>query len=147
MTHNAYSLIIVATEIVSFGYIFITTPRLPQNPFFIILLFLGFLYAAWGVWVMSRRSILNITPDVRSGTSLITTGPYKYIRHPMYLGIICMTGAVTFGLFTWGKLVAFLFLTIAIFFKVLYEEKLLIKHFKDYKNYMKHTWALIPFVF
>jgi protein-S-isoprenylcysteine O-methyltransferase Ste14 len=147
MTHNLYSLILVATQLVSVGYIFLITPRLPDNPLFVILLLFGFLYAAWAVWLMNRRSILNITPDVRSKTRLITTGPYRYIRHPMYFGLICMSAALVFGLFSWGKLIAFLFLLVALFFKVLYEEKLLIDHFKEYKTYMDRTWALVPFVF
>jgi protein-S-isoprenylcysteine O-methyltransferase Ste14 len=65
----------------------------------------------------------------------------------MYFGLICMSAALVFGLFSWGKLIAFLFLLVALFFKVLYEEKLLIDHFKEYKTYMDRTWALVPFVF
>ena len=49
----------------------------------IIGLFIGF----WAIWSM-RRSRLNIAPCVRKGSSLIQHGPYRFLRHPMYLSIL-----------------------------------------------------------
>ncbi len=78
---------------------------------------------------------------------LATSGPYSWVRHPMYVGF-CFLGS-TFLLFTdnWavgGFLVAFV-VFVAVF-RVPHEEKVLIEHFgDDYRQYMGRTNRFLPF--
>ncbi len=90
----------------------------------------------------------NLTPfptPIESGT-LIQAGLYKYIRHPIYTGIIIFS--VFFGIFNesiWNIFIGFA-LFILFYFKSKYEESLLKKQYKDYDNYTKKTGRFFPFI-
>jgi len=94
---------------------------------------------------------------------LVTTGPYKYVRHPQYLGILLFTigltswsfvvAAITFGVTLWQAILGFYFNPIKIWYIefVLYilvaliEEMHLAKKFGEaYKKYRGETPFLIP---
>ncbi len=80
---------------------------------------------------------------------LIRTGPYRWIRHPMYLAAIAWgIGWPLFVRSILGVLVNSLFLLPAIKIRIREEENELIKSFGDeYENYRKETWRLIPFIY
>ena len=78
---------------------------------------------------------------------LITTGLYKFVRHPIYTGIILM--AFGFGMYTgsiWRLTIALLLYGLFIF-KSKYEEQLLIEKYKDYAAYKKITGRFFPKIF
>lgn len=82
----------------------------------------------------------------RSGT-LITSGVYAKVRHPMYTGVIMSLGGYTLY---FGSLWAFPFwlgCTIFYLIKVVKEERLLVEHYPEYENYRKRSWRLVPFIF
>ena len=82
----------------------------------------------------------------RSGT-LITSGIYTYIRHPMYIGTIMAVGGYVLA---FGSLLATpLWLGVTIFYvvKSVKEERLLIDKFPEYEEYRKRTWKFIPYVY
>lgn len=91
------------------------------------------------------------TTDVSIHTNhqLIMDGPYRWLRHPAYTGlIIAFVGA---GL-AMGDLIAILMLTFptlaAFNYRILIEEKLLLGKFGEiYQDYRKQTWKLLPWVF
>jgi protein-S-isoprenylcysteine O-methyltransferase Ste14 len=82
----------------------------------------------------------------KSGHSLVTSGPYGFVRNPMYLGIILIgLGIVLTVLYPWVFLVfiaGFLYRYVNLFIK---EEKLLVKTFGDaYRTYLKRVPRLLP---
>jgi protein-S-isoprenylcysteine O-methyltransferase Ste14 len=82
----------------------------------------------------------------RSGT-LITTGIYRYIRHPMYIGVILAVGGYVLA---FGSLLAIpLWLGVTVFYivKAVKEERLLTDKFPEYDEYRKKTWKFIPYVY
>jgi protein-S-isoprenylcysteine O-methyltransferase Ste14 len=89
----------------------------------------------------------NLTPfptPIESGT-LIQAGLYKYIRHPIYTGIIIFS--IFFGIFNesiWNISIG-VALYILFYFKSKYEETLLRNQYKDYDNYIKKTGRFFPF--
>jgi protein-S-isoprenylcysteine O-methyltransferase Ste14 len=77
---------------------------------------------------------------------LVTAGPYHLVRHPMYAGgiVMCLGAAIVVG----GALLCMLFTLLPIFlWRVKAEDKLMTHEFPtQYASYVKHTRALIPFV-
>lgn len=88
----------------------------------------------------------NIRPDIKENCVLITHGIYSYIRHPMYLSVILMGLGMAVFYDNFFKWIVFILLVIIMFIKMFYEEKLWSKN-ECYKEYMKKTKRLIPFIF
>jgi protein-S-isoprenylcysteine O-methyltransferase Ste14 len=79
---------------------------------------------------------------------VIERGPYAYVRHPIYSGVLLMVlgSAVISGRCSAFIVLAVLF--IGFWFKSLEEERLLTDHFPvEYKKYKQRVKAFIPFVF
>ena len=55
------------------------------------LMIFGFALGLWAITTMKFK--VNIFPDVRNKQKLFVYGPYKYIRHPMYLAVLITTFA------------------------------------------------------
>ena len=114
----------------------------------------GFAVGVYGVWWFYRihRTLGdNWSPvlEIRSEHTLITGGPYKRVRHPMYSDMILWL--VSFALVTANWFYALTISTgLIILFSVRIpdEEKLMIERFgEQYRAYMKRTKRLIPFIF
>ncbi len=109
----------------------------------IIGLFIGF----WAIWSM-RRSRLNIAPCVRKGSSLIQHGPYRFLRHPMYLSILLFFSPLITESPSNLRIISFIALIPGLFLKLNFEEKRLLDHFGlHYALYMNKTWKFIPFLY
>jgi protein-S-isoprenylcysteine O-methyltransferase Ste14 len=107
-----------------------------------ILVALGFLMV---FFVFRENSFASATIEVSDEQKVISTGPYRIVRHPLY------TGALVFFLFTpiaLGSLWALLFflpLTTVIVLRLLDEEKFLSDHLPEYREYCQKTqYRLIP---
>jgi protein-S-isoprenylcysteine O-methyltransferase Ste14/rhodanese-related sulfurtransferase len=82
----------------------------------------------------------------RSGT-LVTTGVYAKVRHPMYTSVIMAVGgyALLFG--SWLSLPLWLGVTVCYVIKAVKEERLLENKFPEYAEYRKRTWRLVPYLY
>ncbi len=86
---------------------------------------------------------------IEQNHTLITTGIYKYIRHPIYLGMLL----IFFGYALSFKSIITPFTFLILFFLIFnnrmnLEEKLLKEEFgSDYEQYMKRTKRLIPYIY
>ncbi|MDR0250882.1 MAG: isoprenylcysteine carboxylmethyltransferase family protein [Burkholderiales bacterium] len=99
-------------------------------------------------WVLRHNRIDNFSfrPEPPPGNRLITSGPYRFIRHPMYLALLLvMTGAVLLYGEPWRWL-ALGALGTVLHFKARLEERFLCMRFPEYRDYMAHTKSILPFV-
>ena len=104
--------------------------------------------AGIGLWAIShhKRGNFNIQPKLKEGCTLVTSGAYNYIRHPMYTSVIFMMLGV---LVSTPVLLEFLFFTALIFVLVLKakrEEELWCGHDKAYIEYRNRTKLFIPYI-
>ena len=103
-----------------------------------------------GIAIVARRTLAgnwsNVV-EVKVDHELITTGIYRYARHPIYTGVLLMGLGTALYKGTMGIFILFLALLGFFWFKARQEEKLLTKHFpKEYPAYKKQVKALIPYV-
>ena len=87
----------------------------------------------------------SIALELQEDHKLITTGPYRYVRHPMYLGIF----AYTIGLMMISSdVLVIMFFAFSIwvnYMRIPREEQMLIQRFGDeYLEYMKRSGRLLP---
>lgn len=102
-----------------------------------------------GIWAILAMGISNLTifPTPKKNIEFKTSGPYEWIRHPMYTSVL---------LFSLGMLVmnpglvmsvAFTLLVFDLILKLRYEEKILLLKFEEYKNYKSKTYKIVPFIY
>ncbi len=149
--HLGQSLILTVALLVSFA--------LPHLPIFSFLKFrpapavcgtglaLTFMGAAFFVW--ARHTLgknWSQTVSAKEGHELVTSGPYKYARHPMYFGDIvsCIGSAMVAGR---AFVIMCALLTPLFIWRVFAEDRLLARQFPgSFPDYKKRTKALIPFI-
>jgi len=79
------------------------------------------------------------------GHKVITTGPYQYVRHPMYVGVIIMFICLPLALGSLLALIPGTALTALIIIRIYLEEKMLLAELQGYKTYMDRVrYRLIP---
>jgi protein-S-isoprenylcysteine O-methyltransferase Ste14 len=109
-------------------------------------LILSFIVAVVGFYTFYSKG--KPADQMEDTSSLITTGLYNYIRHPLYLSLILMGFGILSkdaGIIQWiFALINF----IALILTARVEEKEMIMKFgDDYNKYMKRTKMFIPFIF
>ncbi|GAC1310112.1 MAG: isoprenylcysteine carboxylmethyltransferase family protein [Mucilaginibacter sp.] len=77
---------------------------------------------------------------------LVNHGLYKYIRHPIYGGIIAFTVGYAFYSQSLSRMVTAFGLVILFYFKSMYEERQLQQKFPGYQAYKKDTYRFLPFL-
>jgi len=104
----------------------------------------GLLFA---FWVMRVNSFASRTIQVEAGQKVISTGPYRLIRHPLYSGSLVMLLFTPLALGSYFALPAFALLLPVYVFRLLNEEKVLRQELQGYCEYCLRTrFRLIPFV-
>jgi protein-S-isoprenylcysteine O-methyltransferase Ste14 len=98
--------------------------------------------AAWMlVSVLALGRCFGILPEVRG---LVTRGPYRLVRHPLYLGELGVcAGLVLAAPSAWNVTVAAVFV-VAQVVRMQLEERALAEEFSDYAAYARRTPRLVP---
>lgn len=122
------------------------TSKPTSNPLVIGGFAIGLALMVWSLKTM-RLSNLNIMPDLREKSVLVTSGPYRWIRHPMYSAVLLMTLMLVLTDLTGVRCLYWIVLLLDLGLKFRYEESLLLKKHPEYAIYRKRTKMLIPFVF
>ena len=103
----------------------------------------GAAIAVWA-WVVMGLTRLRVMPSPREHAALITRGPYRWIRHPMYTGLLWLTAALLLAGFAWWRLGAWLALAAVLEVKAREEERLLAERFPEYRDYCRRTSRFLP---
>lgn len=99
----------------------------------------------WARFTFGRRSF-HASADPTEG-GLMKSGPYRYLRHPIYASVIY---------FVWAGVVCHISLatvllgsvaTAGLVVRIIAEERLVVKRYPEYASYASYTKRIIPFVF
>lgn len=99
----------------------------------------------WARITFGLRSFHAAADPTEGG--LVTTGPYRFVRHPIYTAVclFAFAGALAhLSLESLGLAILVLFGAVG---RSLCEEHLLIEHYPEYSNYAAKTKRMLPFVF
>jgi protein-S-isoprenylcysteine O-methyltransferase Ste14 len=110
----------------------------------VILTLGGIAFAIWARVHLGRN--WSGTPSIKQDHELVTSGPYRFVRHPIYTGIgFGLLGSALVVGPAW--LIAFIIFTIVFIFRIPVEEKYMMQLFPDqYPAYRRRTKALVPWV-
>ena len=108
------------------------------------LILLSFLFMFWVIRVNSfAASNIRVEQDQR----VIDTGPYAYVRHPMYAAALWLFVGVPLALGSWWSLGLIVVVMPVLAWRLLDEEKILRRDLPGYTDYMRRVrFRLIPFV-
>jgi len=126
MNNAAKILFVIVTAIISFGSVLV------------VMAAVRVLGKEWSV--MAR---------VVEGHELVTSGPYQFVRHPIYTGMLGMLVATGLAVSHWlGLLIGLFLFVIGTAIRVRSEERLLHETFgARFENYRQRVPAVVPFVF
>ena len=99
----------------------------------------------WARMTFGRRSF-HLTAKPTEG-GLVTTGPYKYIRHPIYSAVLLFAWSGLLANFSLMSLCFDLVLLAGTFARIFCEEQLVRTQYPEYNEYAERTKRLIPFLF
>ena len=112
----------------------------------LIVFALGFGLMQWAEAELGRQFSINVT--LQTDHQLITRGPYRYVRHPRYVGIFAFNLGVAL---TFNSLLAMMLaigLLIVLMWRIGTEETMLRQAFgSDWTAYAQRSWRFIPFVY
>lgn len=102
-----------------------------------------------GLWALraNRPGNFNIRPVPRVGGHLVESGPYRWIRHPMYSALILAGLAAarsSIGASAWLALAG---LVVVLVLKAGIEERAMIARHHAYRAYQRRTWRFVPGIF
>jgi protein-S-isoprenylcysteine O-methyltransferase len=136
------------------GYLFIKVKYLEIPGSFnsqlivaIIVIWAGLILRFWAVQTLGK--FFRTTVMIQKEHQVIKNGPYRYIRHPSYTGLLLATVGVAIGMGNWLGLIFMVSIVfVALQRRIILEEKVLQKSLgEEYQSYIKNTKRLIPFIY
>lgn len=148
MSNTTKDRVFVSLQIILF-FAFILNVNLGIFELSLIIQLICFVFGLIGVLLITialiqlRKSITPF-PTPLKNASLITSGIFKYLRHPIYSGIILLflSSGVYYGS-VYKILISFLIFGL-LYLKTIHEEKLLEEKFSEYLSYKNKTGRLFP---
>jgi len=112
----------------------------------------GFLIAALGelirLWGVSWAGSETRTTGGVGGSFLVISGPFAFVRNPLYIGNILIytgIGIMSFAIFPWLQVIGFIFFLFQYLVIVKEEEKFLMEKYQaEYDNYRRHVPRFFP---
>jgi protein-S-isoprenylcysteine O-methyltransferase Ste14 len=110
----------------------------------LVVIWLGLVIRVWAVVVLGRWFVTTV--EVEAGQAVVSHGPYRWVRHPSYTGLLLIAAGFGLADSTWPGLVLCLVLPAAATLRrIQVEEAELTRALGDsYRAYQGHTKRLVP---
>jgi len=100
---------------------------------------------------LARRALgkeYSVHVETSDAHELVTRGLYRMVRHPAYLGLLCLFLGIPLSLGSWGGVgIAVVGGVPAVVYRIRVEEKALSEWFgKQYEQYKENSWRLVPYL-
>jgi protein-S-isoprenylcysteine O-methyltransferase Ste14 len=105
----------------------------------LLLTVLGHYVSLWALWYL--RGSFAVLAEARSP---VTSGPYRYVRHPLYLGEMLSMLGLCLAMGTVTSLLFWLAITGMQLIRARIEEAKLANQFDDYRAYLERTRFILP---
>ncbi|MGO9009905.1 MAG: methyltransferase family protein [Bryobacteraceae bacterium] len=99
----------------------------------------------WARVTFGRRSFHAVANPTEGG--LVTNGPYRYIRHPIYAAVLYFLWAGIAAHLSIGHVMVALVATAGLAIRIRAEEILIVGKYPEYAGYASRTRRVVPFVF
>jgi protein-S-isoprenylcysteine O-methyltransferase Ste14 len=116
-----------------------------KNPITIVIQICSFSFMIWARITFGLRSF-HATANTTKG-ALVTTGPYRILRHPIYAAVIYFSWACVIAYPFLDTICAVVVISGGLFVRMLLEEKSLLVTYDNYAEYSRHTKRIIPYLF
>lgn len=128
-----------------FGLVFFLEPG---PAVFVSMIIVGTVIAIAGLVLMaaafvSLREVIQVAPEPKAGGHLVTSGLYRYLRHPIYTGIVLLVVGLFLREPALYVAVAGVVLIGFLVVKSKFEEQLLRERYPEYAEYMRRSWGVI----
>jgi protein-S-isoprenylcysteine O-methyltransferase Ste14 len=97
--------------------------------------------------VYKENTFASATIELAPEQKVISTGPYKLVRHPMYMGALFLFVGIPLSLGSLWALLVIALMMPALIWRLIHEESFLVKNlpgYSEYKNTVRHR--LVPFI-
>ncbi len=126
-----------------------TIPGAPWWPVIagLVLMWAGLAFRAWAVFTLGR--FFQLTVIVQEDHRVIERGPYRWLRHPSYLGLIVAFTGMGLAMGDWASAAILLLGTLTAFLiRIEVEERALLQELgSEYAAYTQRTARLLPGLF
>jgi len=112
----------------------------------LVLAGLGFALIFWSGVALGKMYSAEVT--IQKNHQLVTSGLYRYIRHPRYLGVIFVAIGLSLLFRSWIGLIVSIPLLVVLLSRIKDEEAVLYEEFGlEWDAYRKQSWRLIPYLY
>lgn len=138
--------LLVIIQVAGITLICITDIPVNTNLYLIPIQIFSLLLIAW-TWMHLRPGKFHILPRPMKQTIIVSSGPFRWIRHPMYLSLFLFLIPLVIQYFSYFRLSVLIVFFINMLVKIYVEELAMKARFSKYEQYMKKTKRLIPFIY
>lgn len=126
-------------------YLIYTHQLFSTNPFTVTIQVCAICLMIWARITFGIRSF-HASANTTKG-ALITTGPYRWLRHPIYASLLYFFWSTLIAYPFIDSMLAVLMITAGLVSRMVLEEKFLLAAYPEYEAYSSKTSRIIPFVF